>query len=391
MKISQRHAILPLSVYEAILHGGIMSSHNPIRILHVLAGMNRAGTETMLMNLYRAINREKIQFDFAVTTNQRCAYDGEIEAMGGKIIRYPRYRGVNHFSYVRWWQNFFSEHPEYRIVHGHIGSTAAIYLSIAKRNGRFTIAHSHNTAMSPLYRLYSYPTRYIADYFMACSKAAMVSRYGSKVANNPAISAVLPNGIDVEKYRYDKSAGDSMRAEVGIKPEELLIGTVGRLSAQKNPFFIVHILEELRAKEADFRFLWVGTGNLKEEIEQRVAQKGLENNVLFLGVRDDIPRIFQALNVFILPSKYEGLGVAAVEAQAAGLPVLLSDKVPIEAKITAGCQSLPIDSPKAWAEAVLKEQRFRRIENAAEDVIKAGYDVHATGEWLYGFYQSRWH
>lgn len=181
-----------------------------------------------------------------------------------------------------------------------------------------------------------------------------------------------------------------MRAEFGLAQDALIIGTVGRLSMQKNPFFIVDILDELRKTEPDFRFLWAGTGGLKEDVERYIAQKGLTQNVLLLGVRDDIPRILQALNVFILPSKFEGLGIVAVESQAAGIPTLLSNTIPQEAKITAGCQFLPIDSPKAWAEAVLKERRFRRIENAAEDVKTAGYDVYATAKWLYGFYQNNW-
>ena len=322
-----------------------MNDHEPMRILHVLAGMNRAGTETMLMNLYREMDREKIQFDFAVTAAQRCDYDDEIESMGGRIIRYPRYGGFNHFSYAKWWKDFFPRHPEYRIIHGHIGSTAAIYLAIAKKNGRFAVAHSHNTGMSLPYRIYSYPTRYIADYFMACSKDAMISRYGKKVAGNPAVSSVLRNGIDVSRYEYDETVGHSVRAELGIRQEAFVVGTVGRLTNQKNPFFIVDILDELRKKEPDFRFLWVGTGELKENVEHYIEQKGLRDNVLFLGVRDDVPRILQALNAFILPSKYEGLAIASVEAQAAGVPTLLSDKIAAEASITKCCKAVSLTPP----------------------------------------------
>lgn len=367
-----------------------MNDHEPMRILHVLTGMNRAGTETMLMNLYRKMNREKIQFDFAVTATQRCDYDDEIESMGGKIIRYPRYRVVNHFAYVRWWKDFFPRHPEYRIIHGHIGSTAAIYLAIAKRNGRFTIAHSHSTGMNVPYKLYSYPTRYVADYFMACTKDAMISRYGKKVAGNPAISSILYNGIDVLQYKYNEAVRRSVRTELGIRPETFVVGTVGRIIDEKNPFFIVDVLYELRQKEPDFRFLWAGTGELKEDVERDIEQKGLRDNVLLLGLRDDIPRVLQAMDAFIFPSKYEGLGVAAVEAQAAGLLTLLSDKIPEETKLTSECQFLPIDSPKPWAESLLKKKSFRRIENAADDVIKAGYDVCNTASWLADFYQNKW-
>ena len=367
-----------------------MSDHKPMRILHVLTAMNRGGAETMLMNLYRKMDREKIQFDFAVTTSQHCDYDDEIDSLGGRIIRYSRYKGANHFSYVKWWKDFFPRHPEYRIIHGHIGSTAAIYLAIAKKNGRFAIAHSHNTSMSALYRIYSYPTRYVADYFMACSKGAMVSRYGKKVAGNPLIGSILHNGIDVSQYEYNEAARRSVRTELGLRQDAFVIGTVGRFAEQKNPFFIVDILCALRQKVPDFRFLWAGRGKLQEDVEQYIARKGLQQNVLLLGVRDDIPRVLQAMDAFILPSKYEGLSVASVEAQAAGLPVWLSDKIPEETKITSGCQFLPIVSPELWAENLLKEKSFRRIETATDDVIKAGYDVHNTALWLADFYEKRW-
>ena len=117
----------------------------PLRILHVLTAMDLAGTETLLMNFYRNIDRSKVQFDFAVSATKECAYDQEIISMGGLIFHYPRYRGTNHFAYKKWWKIFLETHPEYKIIHGHIGSTAAIYLSIAKSMGRYTIAHSHST------------------------------------------------------------------------------------------------------------------------------------------------------------------------------------------------------------------------------------------------------
>ena len=146
----------------------------PIRVLHVLTAMDLAGTETLLMNFYRNINRENVQFDFAVSATQECAYDREIEELGGYIFHYPRYKGTNHFAYKKWWEEFLDEHTEYHVVHGHIGSTAAIYLSIANKKGRYTIAHSHSTNStvkinSIIYGLFSYPTRYIADYFFGCS------------------------------------------------------------------------------------------------------------------------------------------------------------------------------------------------------------------------------
>ena len=204
----------------------------PIRILHVLTAMNFAGTETLLMNLYRNIDRSQIQFDFAVTADHECAYDAEIQRLGGRIIHYPLYRGVNHFSYVSWWTHFFKNHPEYYIIHGHIGSTAAIYLHIANKFGRFTIAHSHSTSShrvnlhDMLYCVFSYPTRYVADYFMGCSRDALIDRYGKGILNN---------GIDARKYIYSKETRNNVREEIHISEDEIVIGTVGRLTPPQNP------------------------------------------------------------------------------------------------------------------------------------------------------------
>ncbi len=365
----------------------------PIRILHVLTAMNRAGTETMLMNLYRAVDRDRIQFDFAVTATQPCDYDGEIEALGGRIIHYPKYTGKNHFSYKKWWNDFFKQHPEYKIVHGHIGSTASIYLKIAKKYGCFTIAHSHSTGGNAslhdiLYKVYSHSTRYIADYFIGCSKEALVSRYGEKVANNTDESIVLNNGIDVEKYLFNEQIRDEVKNELKIDQNTLVLGTVGRFTEAKNPLFIVDILEQLKKQDPHFRFIWAGTGELLEKTKAYIKEKKLEDNVLLLGVRSDIPRILQALNVFILPSKFEGLPVIGVEVQAAGVPMLCSDKVSPEVGMSDCVTFLPIDSVEPWVEGIMKERIFRRVESAAQAVINAGYDTKATSLWLMDFYEK---
>lgn len=373
-----------------------MANNKPIRILQVLTAMNRAGTETMLMNLYRAMDRNNIQFDFAVTTVEHCDYDDEIEMMGGKLFHYPRYTGKNHFIYKKWWNDFFKVHPEYHIVHGHIGSTASIYLGIAKKYGRYTIAHSHNTGgkltfQSAIYKAYAYNTRYIADFFIGCSTEALISRYGKKVANNKSRSVVLNNGIVVQQYAFSEEVKDKVREELGLEKNAFVVGTVGRLTEQKNIFFIVDILAELKKKIPNYHFIWAGTGELKEQVEQYIKEKDLQRNVHLLGVRNDIHRILQSLNVFILPSKYEGLPVIGVEVQAAGVPMLCSDKVSLEVNMSKCVSFLSIESIEPWVEGILKEKDFRRVEDAPSDVIKAGYDIKTTSQWLKDFYELNWH
>lgn len=365
----------------------------PIRILHVVAKMNRAGTETMLMNFYRNIDREKIQFDFAICSDEKGDYEEEIEYLGGKIIRYPRYKGINHLYYVKWWNAFFKNHKEYKIIHGHIGSTAAIYLSIAKKYGIFTIAHSHGTKeplslRSVLYTVYSYPTRFVADYFFGCSFDALKARYGDKVAYNKKIACVLNNSIDSEKYAYSVKKRAKIRTELKICENEFVIGTVGRLSSPKNPFKIIEILSCLKNRGEKFRFLWVGVGEMQHLIEKSIAEKGLTNEVIMLGSRNDVPDILQAMDIFIFPSIWEGLGIVAIEAQAAGLPTLCSDNVPREAKITDLCEFLTLEDTDKWADRIVTNKNKSRTVTT-KLIKKAKYDIKDTSLWLQNFYLSK--
>lgn len=363
----------------------------PTRVLQVVAKMNRAGTETMLMNYYRHVDRKKVQFDFAVCTEEKCDYEEEILSMGGHIYRYPRYKGWNHFQYVAWWKRFFLRHPEYHIVHGHIGSTAAIYLKIAKQFKCFTIAHSHGTKeplslRSLMYQIYSYPTRFIADQFFGCSMQALEDRYGKKVAHGSK-AKVLNNAIDSGLYAYNKKKRDNIRTELRIADNTFVIGTIGRLSPPKNPFMVVNILAELKKRNLDFKFLWVGVGEMKRDIEKAIIQKNLTSNVVMLGLRDDIPCILQAFDVFILPSVWEGLGIVAIEAQAAGLPTLCSDQVPIEAKVTNLCEFISLSSISLWADSIIMCLSKMRL-NTTDLIKNNGYDIYDNAVWLQDFYNG---
>ncbi|MBQ3461189.1 MAG: glycosyltransferase [Solobacterium sp.] len=372
----------------------------PIRILHVLAAMDLAGTETLLMNFYRNINREKVQFDFAVSAIAECAYDKEIEELGGRIFHYPRYRGKNHFAYKKWWESFFDEHPEYHIVHGHIGSTAAIYLSIARKKGRYTIAHSHSTnavasVQHIIYKLFSFPTRYVADFYFGCSRRALIDRYGLRIANDKEKSKVLNNAIDAQKFIFNDEVRKQERAKLKLPEKKLVLGTVGRLSAQKNPYEIVRICDYLKRKGVDYRFLWYGVGELKEDITKELKEKNLNDIVYLCGTRLDIYNALQAMDIFIFPSIFEGLGISCVEAQAAGLPTLCSDTIPIEAKVTNLAKFLKLNDTNRWCTEVemisneINEENYKR-PNTYQAVVAAGYDVIDLAKWLENFYMMKW-
>ena len=360
----------------------------PIRILHVIGIMNRGGAETMIMNLYRNIDRTKVQFDFVENEGETAAFDEEILSLGGKIYRCPRYLGKNHLAYVKWWHSFFSSHKgEYPVVHGHIGSTAAIYLFIAKKYGCYAIAHSHGAGKgSMMYRLLSYPTRYIADHFFACSGDAGISRYGSRVGNDANRCQVLNNAIDVEKFSFHPQQRKLIRDSLGIAEDTLVVGHVGRFVEVKNHRFLLEIFEEIQKQNQNTVLLLVGDGELRPMIEQTVVKRGLQQSVIFAGLQSDVARYYQAMDVFAFPSISEGLGIVAIEAQTAGLPCCVSSGVPLDAGITDLVQYRSLEeSPEQWACWILNRSVYQR-QDKKEDVGCAGYDIAKTSRWLEEFY-----
>lgn len=362
----------------------------PIRILHVIGIMNRGGAETMIMNLYRNIDREKIQFDFVQNGNSGAAYDDEIIALGGKIYHCPRYRGKNHFAYAKWWKDFFEQHQsEYPVVHGHIGSTAAIYLSVAKKYGAYTIAHSHSAGIgSGMYRLFAYPTRYIADHFFACSQDAAISRYGRKIGDDKKRCQTLNNAIDTRKFVFDPKIRGQIRKTLYIGENTLVIGHVGRFTDAKNHDFLLDIFERLHQQMPDSVLLLVGDGELRPQIEATIAQKHLESAVIMTGVQPDVWNYYQAMDVFLMPSLYEGLPVSLVEAQTAGLPCCVSTNVPRETAITDLVQFRSLgDDAEHWAHWALAQAKTNR-QNMRDAICAAGYDISTTAQWLEDFYMK---
>lgn len=364
----------------------------PIRVLHVIGIMNRGGAETMIMNLYRHIDRSKVQFDFVENSSEPAVFDEEILSLGGRIFRCPHYNGKNHFTYVKWWNDFFKAHPkEYPIVHGHLGSTASIYLSVAKKYGAYAIAHSHSSGTdhslhANLYQIMSYNTRNVADYFFACSEAAGKERFGSKVVSGDHY-AVLNNAIDVNRFSYNPSVRNAVRDELGIGQIQLVVGHIGRYTKEKNHEFILKIFSELKKMDSNARLLMVGDGTLRTHIMQMAEQASLSSDVIFTGVRSDVERLVQAMDVFVLPSLYEGLPVTMVEAQAAGLPCIISDKVPPECILTEGLVDvMPLSaSPGAWAEKILAKRAIPRTDRRAE-VAAHGFDITTEAVKLQEFY-----
>lgn len=363
----------------------------PIRILHVIGIMNRGGAETMIMNLYRHIDREKVQFDFVEGSSEPAVFDEEIQKLGGRIFRCPRYNGKNHLAYTKWWNDFFKEHrQQYAVVHGHIGSTAAIYLGIAKKHGIYTVAHSHSminriSMRNILYVLFSYPTRFVANRFFACSKEAGISRYGRRIGDDSTRCILLRNAINLNCFSFEKKKRDEWRSALNLE-NHLVVGHVGRFDYSKNHEFLLLVFQKILLKRKDAFLLLVGDGERRMEMEQLAREYGVIDSVIFAGVVSNVNDYVQAMDVLVFPSRFEGLPVSLIEAQANGLPCCISDSVPSEVRITSCVEFMSLqDSTEAWADRAIAMAMEGRIQTKAQ-LQQAGYDIHETAKWLTDFY-----
>lgn len=357
-----------------------------IRVLHIVTYMGLGGLETMIMNYYRHIDRSKIQFDFLVHRNFQAEYDNEIEALGGHIYRVPPLNPFS-FKYFRALETFFSEH-HYDIVHSHLDCLSAYPLKIAQKYGVKTrIAHAHNKNQDYnfkyLIKVYSkYLMPLYATDLLACSDEAgkwMFPGHRFKVLNN---------AIDAKQYIYNPEKEQYMKSKLGIQGK-FVLGHVGRFSPQKNHNFLIDVFQYVEKLEKNVVLILVGVGDGKSEIEDKVRKLGLKDKVIFLGGRNDIPDVLQALDVFVFPSLYEGLGIAAVEAQAAGLPCILSDQIPQECRLTENVEVLSLkDSPLEWANHILAYVGSEK-KNEFSAICKAGFDIDDNAKQLEKFYLSR--
>ncbi|MCC8104210.1 MAG: glycosyltransferase family 1 protein [Clostridiales bacterium] len=359
--------------------------NNPLRILHIVTYMGRGGLETMLMNYYRYIDREKIQFDFLTHRDLEADYDQEILALGGKIYHVSRLVPWSK-SYKSELRKFFNEHSEYKIVHVHQDCLSSVALQSAKECGvPIRIAHSHNNSQDKnlkylIKRHYMRTIPIYATSLFACCKSAGEWMFGDQKYQ------ILPNAIDVGRFEYSKRVASRMRESLGVG-NSILIGHVGSFKPQKNHGFLIEIFSRIVSINSETRLLLVGDGGEMPKIRKQTKMKGLEDKVIFAGSRDDVSELMQAMDVFVLPSLYEGLPVVAIEAQAAGLPCVVSDGVPEECNVTEGlvtCKKL-CESPEDWAKHILTQAGKTRRSHMTE-IQAAGYDVVDAAAKLETFY-----
>lgn len=356
-----------------------------IRVLQVVTHMNRGGLETMLMNYYRRVDRTAVQFDFLTHRDYDGDYGEEIKQLGGTIYHLPP---LNPFSprYKKALRSFFAAHPEYEIVHVHQDCMSSVVLKETERAGvPVRIAHSHSASQDKdlKYPLKFFFRRSIPQYatdLFACGEEA------GKWMFRGAPFTVLNNAIEAAAYTFDPQKRAAVRTALGFEEGDFVVGHVGRFSYPKNHAFLIDIFRAI-AERRSAKLLLVGddSGELGYEIHGKVRELGLEEQVIFAGLRSDVPDMLQAMDAFIFPSHYEGLPVTLVEAQASGLPCFVSDRVSAESKITELVQFIPLtESPESWAGKILSASAARA--DTAAEIRSAGYDIRENAAWLENYY-----
>mgnify|MGYP004527939889 CR=1 FL=1 len=366
----------------------------PIRILHVVTHLNRNGLESRIMDIYRNIDRTKIQFDFMIHRNDKGDFGEEIEQMGGKIYFMQRISPKNFISYCKQLDAFFKSHQEYKIVHSHLNTLSTWVLLYAKKNGiPVRIAHSRNANMER--DLKAIPKQIsklfincVATDRFGCSKMAGEWLFGKKYANGNTFK-VIPNAFQVDKFTYDAETRKNKRCELGIKDDEVAIVDIARLSEQKNHIYLLKIFEEILKINKHARLYLVGTGECEYKIKDYIALHNLNNYVKMLGSRSDVAQIYQAADLFLFPSKYEGFGTVLIEAQITNLPTVASSTIPHETKLCDCVEFMPINvSPKEWAnKAIQMIKRTDRKDNT-EILQKSGFDIRYQYKFMQDFYTN---
>lgn len=343
----------------------------PIVVAQIMGKWVGGGVESVIMNYYRHIDRDKVQFDFICDEDSTNIPYDEIENLGGHVILCPPYQKLA--KYLKFLKQLFRE-KKYRIVHSNINTLSVFPLYAAKKAGvPVRIAHSHSTSNPREWKknlmknaLRPFSKVWATDYF-ACSELAGRYLFGDKAFDRGEVK-IIWNAIDVEKFKFDPEARKKLRKEIGIADDDFVIGHIGRFVEQKNHSFLIDVFAEVKKKKKNAKLVLVGQGPLREEIEQKVKDLGLEKDVFLLGQRSDTNKLYSVFDVFCLPSLYEGLPVVGVEAQANGVPCVFSDRIAGEAVVNRNVEFVGIENARKVAEVITSNIKRIGIENYPLDI-----------------------
>ena len=356
-----------------------MSKEEPIRIAQIMGKWLGGGVESVVMNYYRHIDRTKIQFDFICDDDSTNIPYEEIESLGGKVILIPPYQKI--FKYHKELKKVLKE-GNYKIVHSHINTLSVFSLFAAKCAGvPVRIAHSHSTTNKKEWKknllkqiLRPFSKVFATDY-MACSELAGRWLFGNKTFEEGKVY-ILNNAIDLDKFKYNENIRKQKRKELNMDEDTLVIGHVGRFVEQKNHRFLIDIFNELHKKNKNSILLLIGQGPLDGEIKEKVRTLNIETSVRFLGQRNDVNELYQAFDVFVLPSLYEGLPVVGIEAQVCCDLCFFSDDMTKETKILESAEFMSLDNtPEVWTDNILNKVQFHKKYNTVEEISKYGFNI----------------
>lgn len=356
-----------------------------IRVAQVMGFMDGGGVEQVIMNYYRHIDRSRVQFDLLVCEGSGMVPREEIESMGGRVFMVPPYKQLP--RYMRELEHLFRE-ERWPIVHSHVNTLSFFPLRAAKRAGvPVRIAHSHSTAggHDPVKNTMKATLRPLANFYPT-HRAACTSHAGVWLFGKSADFRVVPNAIDLGAFRFDPARRERTRAAVGIGKNEFVVGHVGRFLPPKNQGALIRAFARIAERRSDARLVLVGEGAQRPEQEALAASLCPDDSVLFLGQRSDVADLYCAFDVFCLPSEFEGLGMVAVEAEAAGLPCILSNAVPADADPAGTALFLPPNDEVAWAKAILAVGQDRR--RPAEPSCFSAYDIISEADVLQNWYEE---
>ena len=396
-----------------------------INVLVLITVMDRAGAETMMMNYLRNIDRNKIHMDFLINREQRADYEDEIEKLGSKVYHMCALYPGKIRRYKKEFKSFLTRYPQYDIIHSNLEERSYYALKIAKSMGiSVRIAHAHSAPqgynVKMIMRLYlRKKLQKYCTHKLACGEKAGKWLFGKSsclismeqyvkrekteqfmengnTCNTANTVVLMKNAIEVKRFLYSDSIRNNIRKKLKIKDSTLVIGHVGRFTGDKNQSFLVDVFKNVNNRHSDCMLLLVGGGKPREEIRykgairSKVNQNSLKNKVRFLGVRDNISEIMQAMDIFVMPSKSEGFPVTLVEAQAAGLRCLVSDEICYDVNLTDEIQYKSLeDGEQEWAEKVLSmvSGSDRGLGTMNEQVAQKGYDISDNAGQLEKFYQ----
>lgn len=364
----------------------------PIRVAQIMGKWLGGGVEAVVMNYYRNIDRNKVQFDFICDEDSKYIPKEEIEKLGGKIILIPPYQKP--FKYHKELKRVLKE-GKYKIVHSHI-STMSFFSLWAAKSAKvpIRIAHAHSTTnkqekkknlMKQVLRPFS---KVFANRYFCCSELAGRWLFGNEAYNQGKVY-LLNNAIDVDKFKYNEKVRKAKRKELNIKDKDLVIGHIGRFVKQKNHEFLIYIFNEIHKQNKNTVLLLAGDGPLKEEIQNKVKELKLDKYVRFLGQRNDANELYQVMDAFVLPSLYEGLPVVGVEAQASGLPCFFSTDMTKETKVLDSTKFISLThTSKYWADKILNEIKSFNRQDTTKEITDKNFNIKSEAEKLLKDYEE---